>query len=187
MFYTGSSQDGAEGIMKVLGLAVVVLAAALGAGPAHAQPKPTLVGSFKDWFVYTAGTGAAKTCYALGQPKQSDPPGLNRDPAFFLISAWPAKKTKGEPSIVSGYQYKEGSKAQVQIGSDKFAFLTKNDGSAGGAWTENAADERRLVAAMKRSASMVVIGVSSRGTLTRDTYSLAGISAALDKVAATCK
>jgi hypothetical protein len=44
-----------------------------------------------------------------------------------------------------------------------------------------------MIDAMKRGAEMSVTGTSSRGTLTRDNYSLSGISAALDKVAATCK
>ena len=34
---------------------------------------------------------------------------------------------------------------------------------------------------------MSITGISSRGTLTRDNYSLAGISAALDKIDAACK
>ena len=53
--------------------------------------------------------------------------------------------------------------------------------------TLGTADEKKLIDAMKRGAEMSVTGTSSRGTLTRDNYSLAGISAALDKVAATCK
>ena len=168
-----------------MGLALAV--ALLGALPVQAQPKPTLVGAFKDWFAYTSGAGVNKVCYALSQPKMTDPVGANRDPTFFLVSTWPTRKTGGEPSIVPGYPYKDGSKAQVQIGSDKFDFFTKNDGNTGGAWTQNPADERRLLAAMKHGASMSITGISSRGTLTRDTYSLAGISAALDKAAATCK
>ena len=33
---------------------------------------------------------------------------------------------------------------------------------------------------------MIVTGTSQRGTLTQDTYSLAGISDALDKIHSTC-
>jgi len=106
---------------------------------------------------------------------------------FFLISSWPGRKVQNEPSVVPGYQYKVGTKVQVQVGSDKFDLFIKNDGQAGGAWVENPADEKRLIDAMKRGADMSVTGTSSRGTLTRDNYSLSGISAALDKVAATCK
>ena len=116
-----------------------------------------------------------------------NPANTTRDSVFFLISSWPGRKVRNEPSVVPGYQYKVGTKVQVQVGSDKFELFTKNDGSAGGAWVENPADEKKLIDAMKRGAEMSVTGTSSRGTLTRDNYSLAGISAALDKVAATCK
>ena len=155
--------------------------------PALAQPKADLVGSYKDWFVYTAGTGANKVCYALSQPKQSEPAGVNRDPTFFMVSTWPTKKKGGEPSVVPGYEYKNGSQVQVQIGADTFNFFTENEGKDGSAWTKNPADERRILAAMKKGSNMSITGTSARGTLTQDTYSLAGISAALDKVAATCK
>ena len=162
--------------------------AALCAGAAvAAEEKPALLDSFRDWHVYSVGAGTDRLCYALSQPKQMNPANLTRDSVFFLISSWPGRKVKNEPSVVPGYQYKVGSKVQVQVGADKFELFTKNDGSAGGAWLENPADEKKLVDAMKRGSEMSITGTSSRGALTRDNYSLAGISAALDKVDATCK
>jgi hypothetical protein len=154
---------------------------------AAAQPKPDLVGRHRDWFVYSSGTGANKVCYALGQPKDSTPKNVNRNPIFFLISTWPGQKKQGEPSVVPGYPYKEGSKVEIQIGGNKFQLFTKNERNAGGAWMEDPADERRLLDAMKGGANMVVIGTSTRGTLTRDTYSLAGITAALTAVEDACE
>ena len=152
-----------------------------------AEEKPTLLDSFREWHVYTVGAGNDRFCYALSQPKQMNPANTARDSVFFLISSWPGRKVRNEPSVVPGYQYKIGTKVQVQVGSDKFDLFTKNDGQAGGAWVENPADEKKLIDAMKRGAEMSVTGTSLRGTLTRDNYSLSGISAALDKVAATCK
>jgi hypothetical protein len=40
---------------------------------------------------------------------------------------------------------------------------------------------------MRASGELTVKGMSRRGTLTTDTYSLKGISAALDKLAEGCK
>jgi invasion protein IalB len=152
-----------------------------------AEEKPTLLDSFRDWHVYSVGAGKDRFCYALSQPKQMNPANTARESAFFLISTWPGRKVSNEPSVVPGYQYKTGTKVQVQVGSDKFDLFTKNDGQSGGAWVENPTDEKRLIDAMKRGAEMSVTGTSSRGVLTRDNFSLSGISAALDKVAATCK
>jgi hypothetical protein len=168
-----------------LGLSAA-LAVLIGSG-AMAEEKPQLLGSYRDWFAYQSGTGAERQCYALSQPKQSTPAGMKRDDVFFLISTWPGKKVKDEPSIVPGYTYKEGTKVQLQLGADKFEFFTKNDGGSGGAWIDDPAQERRLVDAMKRGAAFSITGLPEHGALTRDNYSLAGISAALDRVAAACK
>jgi len=155
------------------------------AGTAAAD-APTQIGAFKDWSAYTTGTGDSKTCYALSQPKTKLPKGANRDPVFFLVSDWPARKAKGEPEVVPGYSYKENSTVTARIGNDKFTFFTKNDGGTGGAWVKEVTDEARLVAAMRSGSTMTVTGISDRGTLTTDTYSLSGISEALDKIHQAC-
>jgi hypothetical protein len=82
-----------------------------------------------------------------------------------------------------GYPFKDGTTATVEVGADTFEFFTKEDG----AWLNSAPDEARLVAAMRASGELTVKGMSRRGTLTTDTYSLKGISAALDKLAEGCK
>jgi hypothetical protein len=168
-------------------LTSVLAAAALAIGlvPAAAD-SPTLLGVFKDWSAYTIDTGGTKVCYVLSQPKSTSPKNVKRDPIFFLLSDWPSRKAKGEPEVVPGYPYKKDSKVTAQVGSDKFTFFTQNDGSDGSAWVETVADEARLVNAMRRGASMIVTGTSTRGTLTKDTYSLSGVSAALDKIHAAC-
>ena len=51
---------------------------------------------------------------------------------------------------------------------------------------EMPADEAKLLAAMKRGQELSVTGTSARGTLTRDNYSLAGLSAALGARFARC-
>ena len=106
-------------------------ALAIGLLPAAAANSPTLLGAFKNWSAYTIETGGTKVCYALSQPKSTSPKNVKRDPVFFLISDWPARKAKGEPEVVPGYPYKKGSKVTAQVGSDKFTFFTQNDGSDG--------------------------------------------------------
>ncbi len=167
---------------------VLIAAAALlaGAAVASADDNPASLGIFKDWSAYTTGTSSGKVCYALAQPKSSDPRNAKRDPIYFLISDWPGRKAKAEPEVVPGYSYKDDSKVTVQVGSDKFELFTKNDGGSGAAWVQQTADEVRLVAAMRRGQQAIVTGTSSRGTLTKDIYSLSGISDALDKIHSTC-
>jgi hypothetical protein len=171
---------------RILSCFAVLALVALTAAPARAA-TPTLAGSFSDWFVYNTGTGKDRVCYALSQPKDAQPSTARRDPIFFLISTWPGRSVENEPSVVPGYAYKEGAKVQVRVGSDKFDFFTQNAGSDGGAWMENGADEKRLITAMRAGTNMIVTGTSKRGTMTTDTYSLAGIAAALDKLTQVCK
>jgi invasion protein IalB len=152
-----------------------------------AASEPNLMASFKDWHVYNQGAGADRSCFVVSPPQQMNPAGVNRGAVFFMITSWPQRKVLNQPSVVPGYPYKDMSMVTVQVGSDKFAFFTQNEGGNGGAWMESATDEQKLVGAMKRGSALSVTGTSQRGTLTRDNYSLAGFSAALDKLASDCK
>ena len=151
-----------------------------------AGTQPSLLGTFKSWSAYEAGLGDSKVCYALSRPTSSEPAKIKRDLPFFLINDWPGRHSKGEPEIVPGFQYRDGSNVTAQLGTDTLTFFTKNDGGTGGAWVEAQVDEERLVTLMKSAAEAVVSGTSRRGTVVRDTYSLAGFGDALDKVHAAC-
>lgn len=165
--------------------AMAAIAGVMAAVPAAAD-SPQKLGSFKSWAAYTSGSGDAKVCYALSTPTMMEPVRVKRNPAYFLINDWPGRKAKSEPEVVPGYQYKDGSTVTAEVGPDKFEFFTKNDGGAGAAWIEQEADEKRLIDAIRRGAEVVVTGVSKRGTMTHDTYSLAGLSEALDKAHEAC-
>jgi hypothetical protein len=173
---------------KLVRSAAITLAAAfLMSAPAPAAEAPTLMGSFKAWFVYSVGADRTRVCYALARPANSAPKNVRRDPIYILISSWPARGIRNEPSIVPGYPYKDSTTVEVSVGNDKFTLFTQNQGTNGGAWIKSSDDEARLIEAMKRGISMTVTGTSRRGTVTRDEYSLAGLSAALDAIANACR
>ncbi len=165
------------------------------AKPAAAKPTnsstggPLLLGKFNDWYAYSNGSGASQYCYILSQPKSVQPEDPSRhDTAFFLISSWPGKDVTHEPSIVPGYAYKDETAPRVTIGADKFDFFSRNDKEGkGGGWLKETPEEQRLIATMKNGSQMSITGTSSKGVPTNDTYSLAGISAALQKMDAACK
>ena len=89
----------------------------------------------------------------------------------------------GVPVCVLGAAFKPGSDATVDIGTAKYAMYTQADG----AWIKNAAEEARMVDAMRRGSDLVVTGESGRGTKSTDRYNLKGLSQALDRVAQECK
>jgi hypothetical protein len=150
---------------------------------AFAQGGPTLLGTFDVWEAYKTSDGRGAVCWAVTQPQLKEPATAKRDPIYFLITTWPKASLVNEPSVVVGYEFKQGAQATIQVGSDKFNFFTKADG----AWLQEKAQEQRLITAMRGASEMTVKGISKRGTLTTDTYSLKGISSALDKVAEGCK
>ena len=165
--------------------ACAVLSPSLGVAAADTA---TLLGVNKGWSAFTSGSGSAKICYALSKPSATDPKKAKRDPIYFLITDWPGRspKAKSEPEAVPGYQFKDGSTVTAQVGGASFAFFIQNDGGTGAAWIRKRADEIKLVDAMKAGQSLVVTGTSKRGTVTKDTYALAGLSDVLDKIHSSC-
>ena len=115
--------------------------AAFIAVPALAE-APTLMGSFKTWYVYSMGADVGRVCYALSQPASMAPKGVKRDPVYIIISTWPGRGVRNEPSVVAGYPYKDGSAAEIAVGADKFTLITQNSGTAGGAWIQAARRKR---------------------------------------------
>jgi hypothetical protein len=165
---------------------ILLASAALVLAAGSAAAAPTSLGVFKDWSAFSNGAGDAKVCFAIARPKSSEPAKAKRDPIAFLINDWPSRRAKAEPEVEPGYQFKDGSKVTVEVGSDKFTLFTKNDSGDGGAWLQSSDDEARLIADMRNGQQLIVTGVSKRGTMTHDTYSLAGISDAVDKIHSEC-
>lgn len=153
------------------------------AAAGHAEP--TLIGQFGTWGAYTATPSGRKVCFALAKPASSktNPPNRPRDPSYVFISTRPAEKVANEVSVMIGYALKPGSEGSVEIGNTRFAMYTQGDGL----WIKNAAEEERLVDALRRGGDAVVKGVSAKGTETIDTFPLKGLSQALDKLAQECK
>ncbi|HVV41251.1 MAG TPA: invasion associated locus B family protein [Nitrobacter sp.] len=153
--------------------------------PAVGGAEPTLIGQFGSWGAYVATPHGKKVCFALAKPSSSktNPPNRPRDPAYAFVSTRPAEKVTNEVSVTMGYPLKPGSEATLEVGGASYAMYTQGDGI----WIKNAAEEERLVEAMRKSADFTVKGVSGRGTQSTDVFSLKGLSQALDKVAQDCR
>lgn len=170
---------------RLSGVAIgtALLAVAVTAGSQQAQSKANFMGQHNAWAAYSNGSGKNLTCFVVSQPVETLPKNVNRDPVFFMITHWPQEKVFHQISIITGYPYKKGSVATVTVGADKFNLYTKKDG----AWVEHHSTEVRMVRAMKAGAKMTVKGTSWRGTVTTDTYSLSGITAALNQLQKECR
>ncbi len=161
---------------------LALILTAMACGPALAE-EPQSLGTFDDWAAYTYKAADTKVCYVSSSPKATEPKNVKRDPAFFLVTHMPGRKVKGEVSTIIGYPFKKETNAELTIDDAKFTLFTNGDG----AWAESSATEKDIVAAMKAGKVLKVKGTSWRGTQTEDSYSLAGISAALAAIDKACK
>jgi invasion protein IalB len=146
-----------------------------------AGQQGSAVAQFGDWGVFTSATQRGKVCYAASQPKQRAPGNLQRDPAFFFITSRPGENVRNEISLILGFALR--GDATVAVGPTNFAMYTKEKG----AWVKNAAEETRMITTMRSGSQLTVRSTSSRGNVTTDTYSLTGLSQALDRVAQECR
>ena len=147
--------------------------------------EPTLIGQFGTWGAYTATPNGKKVCFALAKPASSktNPPNRPRDPTYAFVSTRPAEKVTNEVSVMIGYTLKPGSESTLEVGGASYAMYTQGDGL----WIKNAAEEERMVDAMRKAPDVTVKGVSAKGTETTDTFSLKGLAQALDRLAQDCK
>jgi hypothetical protein len=150
------------------------------------------------------------------EPTQVDGKPINRDPAHFLVihrdkapainaDGTAAKDKSGKPVF-----RKVRNEVQTLIGypmqptSDSFSHSADIDGKSypmksipddpstpikdnEAAWLASMDDEAGFVAALKKGSKLVVHGTSSRGTKTADTYSLSGVTAAMDTIDKACQ
>jgi len=147
--------------------------------------EPTLIGQYGTWGAYTATPNGKKVCFALAKPSSSktNPPNRPRDPAYAFVATRPEEKVTNKVSVMIGYALKPGSESTLEVGGASFAMYTQGDGL----WIKNAAEEERMVEAMRKSADAVIKGVSAKGTETTDTFSLKGLAQALDRLAQDCR
>ncbi|MDB5652833.1 MAG: hypothetical protein JWQ94_446 [Tardiphaga sp.] len=155
------------------------------AAAAGGNAEPTLIGQFGTWGAYTATPNGKKVCFALAKPSSSKttPAGRPRDPAYAFISTRPAEKVTNEVSIMIGYPLKPCSESTLEVGGARYAMYTQGDGL----WIKNAAEEERMVDALRKGADVTVKGVSAKGTETSDTFALKGLAQALDRLAQDCR
>jgi len=164
---------------KQLALAggIFVLSTAPGAAQEHSE-----LGEFGVWQAYEYEQGSGKRCTMASQPQTDEGDYSRRGPIWAFVMHRPADGASGEVGFHMGYPLREGSQVTVRIdGGASFQLFTSGEGAY--AWPE---DEPSLVRAMRAGNSMVVSGTSSRGTETRDTYSLSGFTAANRTINEAC-
>ncbi|MBR1756516.1 MAG: hypothetical protein IJ738_02985 [Alphaproteobacteria bacterium] len=168
-------------MFKFLSLICAFTVASIAAAEA-AQPQ--VLGEYGDWTAWTYNESGNLICYMSSTPKKDEGKYTKRGDIFVIITHRPAEKSFDEVSFMAGYTFKSGAPMTVKIGNKTF----KNTFTEGDkAWMVSNAEDKSLIAEMKRGSRMIVDGTSSRGTATKDTYSLKGFTSAYNAITAKCK
>lgn len=164
------------------------LAVTLGllAPPAMAQETSTnRVDAKTDWSVFVEEDPTE--CWSVSTPKETlntrdgRAVAVRRGQILLMVFYRPDAGANGQVAFTGGYPFGDAN-VRVEIGDDGFELFTDGEW----AWPASPEDDARLITAMKRGVEAVVTGVSSRGTTTRDTFSLLGFTAAVEDAGQRC-
>lgn len=160
-----------------------------GAHGAQAQTppagQPTTLGEFKDWTAYAAPVKGGRVCYALATPEKAKRR-ANQAPsgAYFFVSNRPQENVLNEVSVTPGFALKADSTVEIDVDESTFKLSARGDG----AFMNSNEEQAALVLAMREGRKTMNVKLTpAKGRPATQSYSLAGIAAALDKINAECR
>ncbi|MEL6409761.1 MAG: invasion associated locus B family protein [Pseudomonadota bacterium] len=169
--------------MSIFGLALALFGSA-----AVAQEESTnQVAAKTAWSIFEETN--PKECWAVSAPtetvntKDGRVVAVRRGDILLMTFFRPDKDVKGQVTFTGGYPFAGGSSVNVNIGGNQFEMFTEGEW----AWPATTGDDAKIIAAMKRGTDAVLTARSSRGTITKDTFSLLGFTAALDEAEKRCQ
>ena len=156
-------------------------------GVAAQEQSTNSVATITDWTVFVEDN--PKECWGVSIPTETVNTrdgrvvAANRGDILLMVYYRPGASVDGQVAFTGGYPFRDGSQVSVNISGTEYTLFTEGEW----AWPASNADDAKLVAAMKRGADAIVTGVSSRGTTTKDTFSLLGFTAAIEDAEKRCQ
>ncbi len=150
--------------MMVFGAVLAVSSAALAQSVEHQS---------KDWTVFTHDG----LCYIGSTPQNAAKDGK----AYLLVTA--RGKDTDEVSAAIGTAYQPEAEVTLLTSAGSSKLFTQNDM----AWAKDAATDRKIVDALKRSGSLRLKATDAEGKAVEQKYSLAGFSEAYKRMKNLCK
>jgi hypothetical protein len=148
-----------------------------------ASAQTRTVSKFGEWTVYAHDDASGRLCFAAAPPRASDPPQDTGFKPLLYVSAWPREGVRAEVSVKSASPLKPGALSSIIV--DKSTFKLSANGDR--AYVLDPTDELKLLEAMKKGSSVIVLAQTEQGVMAKDTYALAGITQALQAITAACK
>ncbi|MDU8912738.1 invasion associated locus B family protein [Aestuariicoccus sp. MJ-SS9] len=168
---------------RVLASAAIALA---GTSVLAQEESTNRVDAMTDWSVFEGDN--PRECWAVTTYKESVNTkdgrvvAVTRGEILLMVFYRPGADVQGQVAFTGGYPFASGSTVNVDIGGNEFELFTEGEW----AWPATPQDDSKLITAMKRGADAVLTARSSRGTQTKDTFSLLGFTAAVEDAERRC-
>jgi len=139
-----------------------------------------------DWSVFVEDDPTE--CWSVSAPKETVNTrggrvvSVRRSDILLFVFYRPNAEVKGQVTFTGGYPFASGSTVNLTVDGSEFELFTEGEW----AWPATAADDAKIVTAMKRGTEAVLTARSERGTQTKDTFSLLGFTAAIEDAETRC-
>ena len=121
-------------------------------------------------------------CYIGSYPIDSDLPETKKRGENYILVYKIIGSEENIIQIEAGYNYNLDKKINVKIDNANYGFYSTEDSSET-AWTN---DDKKVIFAMKKGLELTLTGVSARGTITNDVYTLKGFTNAVNQLNQDC-
>tara|TARA_B100001250_G_scaffold187502_1_gene161115 strand:+ start:453 stop:926 length:474 start_codon:yes stop_codon:yes gene_type:complete len=121
-------------------------------------------------------------CYIGSSPIKSDLPETKKRGDNYILVYKIIGSDENIIQIEAGYNYNLDKTINVKIDNANFEFYSTEDSSET-AWAN---DDKKVIYAMKKGLELTLTGVSARGTITNDTYTLKGFTNAVNLLNNDC-
>jgi len=163
-------------------------ALALAATGVLAQEESTnQVAAVTAWSVFEDND--PRECWAVSSPTETINTrdgrvvAVRRGDILLMAFYRPDAGVVGQVTFTGGYPFGSGTTVNVKVSDQEFELFTEGEW----AWPASTADDAKFIAALKRGTDAVLSAQSSRGTTTKDTFSLLGFTAAIEEAEKRCK
>ena len=164
--------------------ALLVLA---GTAVSAQETSTNQVAAKTDWSVFEDAN--PRECWAVSSPKETVNTkegrvvAVRRSDILLMAFYRPDAGVAGQVTFTGGYPFAGGSTVNLNVDGNSFELFTEGEW----AWPASPADDAKILTALKRGSKAVLTARSSRGTTTKDTFSLSGFTAAVEDAEKRCK
>jgi len=151
------------------------------AAPAAAQSVKQ-IGSFHDWGAYSATATDGQICFAVSKPQQVVPSPDGYTQGYLYITHRPAEQITNEINFVAGVPLDASQPATLGIGGQNFPLFVQADS----AWLEDPTQNDTLAGVLRAGTAAVIDATTDKGIKIRETFSLAGATAASKAIDGSC-